>query len=77
MPTLLPMTDWQWKNLVIHGIKVQHLFDAAENDDLSAFCLSCQDQTTVFEPDAQGYLCQECGKFEVYAAQEIILANFA
>jgi hypothetical protein len=77
MPTLLPMTDWQWENVVIHGIKAQDLFEAAENNDRAAFCLSCQDSTTVLEPDTQGYLCQECGKPEVYSVMEIIIANFA
>lgn len=44
---------------------------SAEN---AGFCLACGAYKDSVEPDARKYVCDECGKLEVYGADEIALA---
>jgi hypothetical protein len=38
------------------------------------FCLDCGAERYQTEPDARNYPCEECGKRNVYGAQEILLS---
>jgi len=42
-------------------------------DDYMGFCLSCGAERECCEPDARGYICDECGKSKVYGAEEILM----
>ena len=46
---------------------------AAASEDNGGFCLSCGDDAFGVEPDARKYVCESCGKREVYGAEEIII----
>jgi predicted RNA-binding Zn-ribbon protein involved in translation (DUF1610 family) len=46
---------------------------ANEEDDCRGFCLACGAEAYGVEPDARHYLCENCGKHEVYGAEELLL----
>jgi hypothetical protein len=37
------------------------------------FCLACGEEASGCEPDARNYLCENCGKLEVFGAKELLL----
>jgi hypothetical protein len=37
------------------------------------FCLACGEEADECEPDAEKYLCDNCGAKEVYGAEEIVM----
>ena len=37
------------------------------------FCIECGAEKESCEPDARNYSCDECGKYSVYGAEEIIM----
>ena len=43
------------------------------DDNQQGFCLACGALRDCCEPDAHKYECEECGKRQVYGAQEIAL----
>lgn len=53
------------------------IVDAVERQqttlDNPGFCLHCGMETDNVEPDARGYKCCECGRHEVYGAEELLL----
>lgn len=57
------------------------LIEAVENQSTGlenpGFCISCGAQHDDCEPDAQEYECEECGEYEVYGAEEILLTMTA
>lgn len=42
-------------------------------DDMLGYCLACGYEQDSVEPDACKYTCEECGKNQVYGAEELIL----
>ena len=54
------------------------LLEAIEENNGSActnwgFCLACGMQQEGCEPDARHYECEECGKLQVFGAEEILM----
>ena len=49
------------------------IMEAIENDENAGFCKACGNKQYGCEPDARNYECEECGKNEVYGAEEMIL----
>jgi predicted RNA-binding Zn-ribbon protein involved in translation (DUF1610 family) len=56
---------------------LQEVLEAVESNTFGltnyGFCLACGAQADSVEPDAAGYQCDECGKNEVYGAEELLL----
>ena len=42
-------------------------------NDYAGFCLACGVMQECCEPDARKYRCDNCGKSEVYGAEELLL----
>jgi len=42
-------------------------------DEPIGFCLACGEEQWGFEPDARECLCEVCGEYKVYGAQEILI----
>ena len=59
------------------SITIDRVADAVQFDDLSnpGFCLACGASQGGCEPDARNYECEDCGKHQVFGAEEILL-NF-
>lgn len=41
--------------------------------DNPGFCLACGADVDGVEPDARNLECEECGEYEVYSAEELLL----
>ena len=41
------------------------------------FCIACGAEAYGVEPDAQGYLCEECGEEAVCGAEQLLLEGYA
>jgi len=54
-------------------IDLNKIMRAVQADDNSGFCRACGAETSGVEPDARHYLCDTCGKREVYGAEELLL----
>jgi hypothetical protein len=52
---------------------IEELLEAEENYE--GFCLACGERRECCEPDARNYECDACGAFQVFGAQELILAG--
>ena len=55
------------------SVTARRVMAACEEDGCTGFCLACGAEASGVEPDANGYLCEECGKREVCGAEEILL----
>ena len=70
------MTHQQIQRIIQDEIGTDKIIAAVEysNSSLSnpGFCLSCKTEIEGVEPDACGYVCEECGKATVYGAQELL-----
>lgn len=49
------------------------VMNAVERDDMIGLCVACGAETRPVEPDARHYLCESCGKHEVFGAEELLL----
>lgn len=47
------------------------LLEAADN--MIGFCLACGHEQDNVEPDANNYVCDECGESKVFGAEELII----
>lgn len=54
-------------------IDIDELIEVLEADENAGFCLNCSTKHYNIEPDARNYECEDCGEFEVFGAQEILL----
>jgi hypothetical protein len=54
-------------------VTLDQVLAAVEADDCRGFCLGCGAEAYGCEPDARAYLCESCGKHEVYGAEELLL----
>jgi len=61
-------------------VKIQEveLLDAIRENNGNActnwgFCLACGMQQEGYEPDARHYECEDCGKRQVFGAEEILI----
>jgi hypothetical protein len=59
------------------SITDDRLLDAVERREMCldnpGFCIACGAEQDGCEPDARKYVCEACGKREVYGAEEILL----
>jgi hypothetical protein len=46
---------------------------AAMEDGTIGFCVACGNEQSGVEPDAQGYVCENCDRPKVYGAEELII----
>lgn len=51
---------------------VDELMQAIEDGGLG-FCLSCGAEASCVEPDARNYKCEECGEYQVFGAEELLM----
>jgi hypothetical protein len=45
----------------------------AAMEDYIGFCTECGAERECCEPDARNYECEECGAYEVYGAEELMI----
>lgn len=57
-------------------IDPDRLLEAAESDEYVGFCTSCGAERDSCEPDARKYECYECGAYEVYGAEELLIMGY-
>jgi hypothetical protein len=56
------------------GITVADVIAAIEEDACIGFCRACgADHWGSVEPDARNYVCESCGRPEVFGAEELLL----
>jgi predicted RNA-binding Zn-ribbon protein involved in translation (DUF1610 family) len=59
------------------SITLQRVFEAAKRHRASlddpGFCVACGKEAEGVEPDARNYLCESCGDFTVYGAEDLFL----
>ena len=48
------------------------VMEVVESDEMIGFCKKCGAEKECVEPDARGYLCDECGENAVYGAEELL-----
>jgi hypothetical protein len=54
-------------------IRFERIEQALAEDNSNGFCLNCGAGAYGVEPDARNYKCEECGRMEVYGAEEILM----
>jgi hypothetical protein len=54
-------------------IDPDRVLEVISDDELIGFCLACGAEKDSCEPDARKYECDECGAFEVYGAEELLM----
>lgn len=54
-------------------ISLAQIVAAVEADDNLGFCVDCGEEAYGVEPDARNYICQYCGKPQVFGAEELLL----
>lgn len=52
------------------------LVRAVEADDYKGFCRACGASRGNTEPDARNYPCDNCGRAEVFGAEELLMMGF-
>ena len=56
-------------------ITLEQIEAAIAQDNYIGFCASCGEEHSNCEPDMQREKCQACGKFEVYGAEQLLIAG--
>jgi hypothetical protein len=54
-------------------LTMERIIDAVEADDNMGFCVACGADAYGVEPDARKYECEECGAYQVYGAEELLM----
>ena len=54
-------------------VTLEQVLEAIQQDDCLGFCLACGEQAYNVEPDARRYVCEGCGKRQVYGAEELLI----
>lgn len=68
--TTQPKIDWR---KVSQLISLNQIVDAVEGEAYLGFCVLCGTEHDEVEPDAEHYLCEECGTETVFGAGQIAL----
>jgi len=59
------------------SITLAKIVDAVERSNTSldnpGFCLACGAEIDGVEPDAENYECENCGSWQVFGAEELLL----
>ncbi len=50
----------------------EEIIELIEEDDMLGYCLECGFTQECVEPDARGYVCDNCGQPKVYGAEELL-----
>lgn len=50
----------------------ERIVEAVQADDCLGFCLACGEEAGNLEPDAENYLCENCGERKVFGAEQIL-----
>ena len=58
-------------------LDIKTVMNACEEDDDLGFCVACGEEHSGIEPDARNYECTNCGKMEVFGAEQIIIEGLA
>lgn len=56
-------------------VTFEQIESAIAQDNYIGFCASCGEEHSNCEPDMQREKCQACGKFEVYSAEQLLIAG--
>jgi len=56
-------------------ITTERILEALQEDDNSGFCTACGADASGVEPDADNYVCEECGKPCVHGAEQLLLMS--
>lgn len=56
-------------------VTFEQIESAIAQDNYIGFCASCGEEHSNCEPDMQKEKCQACGKFEVYGAEQLLIAG--
>lgn len=62
--------------MINHTELMDRAMEAAENDELVGFCMSCGTERNGCEPDAENYKCDECGERNVQGLLFVIMGGF-
>ena len=52
---------------------IEEMVIESMNDATTGLCLSCMQETSVVEPDAEHYTCPSCDKTSVFGGEQLIL----
>lgn len=55
------------------NLTIEKIMTAVRRDDMIGFCLACGNEQGGCEPDAQNHVCEDCGKREVYGAEQLLM----
>jgi len=55
----------------------EQIFEAAQADDHTGFCIACGNEQQGCEPDARNLPCDACNKHKVFGAMELLIAGYA
>ena len=59
------------------NLTLEIILDAIERRDTCldnpGFCLVCGNEQDGCEPDARNYQCEECGQWQVFGAEELLI----
>ena len=60
-------------NLEIHeSITLDRIIDAIASGDYVGLCTACGSERDGCEPDAEGYMCEQCAEPAVYGAEQLL-----
>jgi hypothetical protein len=54
-------------------LSLKRIMAAISEDNYIGFCRACGAEHDGCEPDARSYKCNECGKCEVFGAEELLM----
>ncbi len=54
-------------------VTLDAVMQAMAEDNCTGFCLACGAERGLCEPDARNYKCDNCGEFQVFGAEEILI----
>ena len=54
-------------------LSLDQIMAAVESGDGTGFCRACGHEADGCEPDARNYTCDNCGKDQVFGAEELLL----
>lgn len=57
----------------MNNLTFDQIQSALEQDDNIGFCTSCGELHSNIEPDARNYKCSNCGLFQVFGVEQIII----
>ena len=56
-------------------VSINRIIRAIERDDYIGFCVACGEEQGECEPDARNLKCENCGKHQVFGAEELLVST--